>query len=251
MIDQAYSSSWGDDALDLLGDLSFQDGRFDEALALYRQIVPDRRSRGAGLVYPDPIVDLARVAAKKLLCRAALPDDPPGPADLAAFRKAYPGAERRTRGPRRAVSRRPLADGAEADHLAPPAQPDGRWPTFAGAPMRTQVVRGPGRRRLVPVAGGTGAGRAGRTMPRGDRRGMGFTIPQPPPTVAGVSSDRARRSGHRVRREPDPRLQPQRPPRQGSRRRRASSEAWEWHDEEQAVRPQAEPVAGRASPGSR
>ena len=60
IVEQDYCSSWGDDALDLLGDLAFQDGRFDEALALYRQLVldgdaPDR----SGLVYPDPSVDIA------------------------------------------------------------------------------------------------------------------------------------------------------------------------------------------------
>ena len=42
IVEQAFCSSWGDDALDLLGDLAFQDGRFDEAIAVYRQLVPDR-----------------------------------------------------------------------------------------------------------------------------------------------------------------------------------------------------------------
>ena len=57
MLEHAYCSSWGDDALELLGDLAFQDGRFDEALSLYRQLVPDREADRAGLVYPDPSVD--------------------------------------------------------------------------------------------------------------------------------------------------------------------------------------------------
>ena len=140
--DQAFNSSWGDDALDLLGDLSFQDGRFEEALATYRQILPDRPGAGGVLVYPDPDVDLARVAAKKLLCRSALLDNPPGPADLAAFDKAYPGAEGALAG-REGPYLKTLAAALKADHLAPPAQPDGRWPTFAGAPTRTRVVPGP------------------------------------------------------------------------------------------------------------
>ena len=42
VVDQAFCSSWGDDALELLGDLAFQDGRFGEALAMYRRLVPDR-----------------------------------------------------------------------------------------------------------------------------------------------------------------------------------------------------------------
>src|SRR5262249_34991116 len=35
VIEQAFCCSWGDDAIDLLGDLAFQDGRFGEALGLY------------------------------------------------------------------------------------------------------------------------------------------------------------------------------------------------------------------------
>src|SRR6516165_10540873 len=66
VIEQAFCSSWGDDAIDLLGDLAFQDGRFEEALATYRQLVPDRANVVSGPIHPDPSVDLARVAAKKL-----------------------------------------------------------------------------------------------------------------------------------------------------------------------------------------
>ncbi len=142
VIDQAFGSSWGDNALDLLGDLSFQDGRFDEALALYRQILPDRPGEGAELVYPDPDVDLARVAAKKLLCRAALPENPPGPNDLPAFAKKYPGAKGSLAG-RDGPYLQTLELALKADHLAPPAEHDGRWPTFAGSPTRTRVVPGP------------------------------------------------------------------------------------------------------------
>jgi hypothetical protein len=87
VVDQAFCSSWGDDALDLLGDLAFQDGRFDEALATYRQLVPDHPQDQLGLIHPDPSVDRARVAAKKLLCRAALGQDPPGAADLVVTRR--------------------------------------------------------------------------------------------------------------------------------------------------------------------
>ena len=65
VVDLAFCSSWGDDALELLGDLAFQDGRFGEALAMYRKLVPDRPDDTFSLVHPDPSVDLAKVAAKK------------------------------------------------------------------------------------------------------------------------------------------------------------------------------------------
>src|SRR5205085_7932162 len=42
VVDQAFCSSWGDEALELLGDLAFQDGRFGEALSMYGRLVADR-----------------------------------------------------------------------------------------------------------------------------------------------------------------------------------------------------------------
>ncbi|HWE36355.1 MAG TPA: PQQ-binding-like beta-propeller repeat protein [Isosphaeraceae bacterium] len=141
VIDQAFCSSWGDDALELLGDLSFQDGRFAEALGYYRQILPDRPGEALGLVHPDPDVVLARVAAKALLCRAANGVEPPSPGDLAAFKKAYPDAKAKLVG-REGMLSKLVADAIAEDHLAPPAQLDARWPTFAGAPSRSRVAPG-------------------------------------------------------------------------------------------------------------
>ena len=45
VVDQAFCSSWGDDALELLGDLAFQDGRFGEALAMYGRLVAGSAGR--------------------------------------------------------------------------------------------------------------------------------------------------------------------------------------------------------------
>ena len=141
VVEQAFCSSWGDDALDLLGDLAFQDGRFAEALTAYRQIVPDRAGEPLGLVHPDPDVDLARVAAKKLLCRAALGDSPPTKADLDAFAAAYPQAKGRLAG-RDGTLLKDVSEAISSDHLAAPVQLDGRWPTFAGSPSRSKVAPG-------------------------------------------------------------------------------------------------------------
>ncbi len=141
VVDQAFCSSWGDDALDLLGDLSFQDGRFGEALAAYGQLVPDRADDPFSLVHPDPSVDLARVAAKKWFCLAAS-DHPPSRGDLDLLARQYPGAAGNLAG-RKGSYATILADSIAADHLAMPGQPDGRWPTFAGSLRRTRIVPGP------------------------------------------------------------------------------------------------------------
>lgn len=138
VIAEAFCSSWGDDALDLLGDLAFQDGRFAEALAAYDQLAPDRSGGPRTLAYPDPSVDLARVLAKKLLCRAAIGNHPPTEAELAELGKSSP--EPSSFAGRKAPLARVVAEAIRDDHLTLPPQADGRWPTFAGSPSRDRVA---------------------------------------------------------------------------------------------------------------
>ena len=94
------------------------------------------------LVHPDPSVDLARVAAKKLLCRAAAGENPPGKEELDEFARLYPAAAGALAG-RKGTYAEILAESLASDHLAPPSQPDSRWPTFAGSLTRSKVVAGP------------------------------------------------------------------------------------------------------------
>ncbi len=142
VVNEMFCSSVGDEASDLLGDLHFRDGRFAEALAAYRRLVPDGPTGPSSLVYPDPDVDLARVAAKKLLCLAALGDGAIASSDLKAFRETYPDAKGRLAG-RSGSLAEVVQEASQADHLAMPESIDGRWPTFAGSPSRTRVVPNP------------------------------------------------------------------------------------------------------------
>ncbi len=142
VVDQAFCSSWGDRALELLGDLAFQDGRFGEALAAYGKVVADNPDDKFALVHPDPTVELARVAAKKLLCRTALGESPPGPAELKEFRTRYPGAAGSLAG-RNGTYADILAEALGADRLGPAQQTDNCWPTFGGSFRRTKLVPGP------------------------------------------------------------------------------------------------------------
>jgi outer membrane protein assembly factor BamB len=139
---EAFCSSWGDDALDVLGDLAFQEGRFGEALENYRRLLPGRPGEPGPLVHPDADVDRARVAAKAILCRAALGVDRPGRADLEAFAQDYPDAKGPFAG-RNGPLVKCLAEALAADHMDQTLPADGRWPTFAGAPTRTKVLPGP------------------------------------------------------------------------------------------------------------
>src|SRR5262249_43032330 len=70
LVEETFCSRFADQALDLLGDLAFERGDFEEAAHWWRLLVlpaselPDRakddRANGK-LLYPDPTVDVARV----------------------------------------------------------------------------------------------------------------------------------------------------------------------------------------------
>ena len=209
VVDQAFCSSWGDDALELLADLAFQDGRFVEAMAFYDRLVADRPDDPYVFVHPDPSVDLAVVAAKKLLCRAAEGANPPGPADLEEFARRYPGASGFLTGRKGALAKT-LAESLVADHLGPAKEPDSRWPTFAGSFQRSRVIPGPidvGSMQWRVDLEKISLQRFQNEVMRGmaQRAGDGFAR-----APAGVSSDRAGRSGDRLRWLAGAGIQPQR-----------------------------------------
>lgn len=138
VVDTAYCSTWADDALDLLGDWAFREGRFGEALACYQRLVPDPNDTMT-LFHPDVDVDQARVVAKILLCRAAIGESSPTAAEIEGYAKAFPEASGRLAGRNGALAAS-VGQALLEDHLAPPPMPDSRWPTFAGAPSRTRVA---------------------------------------------------------------------------------------------------------------
>ena len=148
VVEEAFCSRSGDQALDLLGDLAFERGRFEEASQWWRLLArPAAEAAGLtppvpGLLFPDPQVDVARVRAKLLLARLyALEGQARGPtleAELRAFRGLHPKAAGRLAG----------RDGNYADTLqavlaahGPPAPPAAEmaWPAFAGSPFRNRV----------------------------------------------------------------------------------------------------------------
>ena len=142
VVDQAFCSSWGDDALELLGDLAFQDGRFDEALAT----VPPARPRPARRpVRPGPSRSLGRPGAGRGQ-EAALPRgrgrQPPSRADLDAFARRFPGRD------------------------GPLAGRKGRYATILAEAL---AARSPGPRRPSPTA----AGRPSPARRRGPRSSPG------------------------------------------------------------------------------
>ncbi|WP_337174771.1 PQQ-binding-like beta-propeller repeat protein [Paludisphaera sp.] len=176
LVDEAFCTSWGDDALELLGDLAFQDGRFAESVSMYRRLVPDGPEGASDFAHPDPSVDMARVEAKKILALAAM-GSPKGDAEAEAFagrRGEAAGALAGRTGPLAQT----LAEALKSDGLAPPPRNDDRWPTFGGSPTRDRVLDEPvdvgsmqWRAPLERIA----AGRPGFAAPRG--MGMGSAVP--------------------------------------------------------------------------
>jgi outer membrane protein assembly factor BamB/tetratricopeptide (TPR) repeat protein len=142
VIGEYLASSWADQAVDHLGDLCFRRGEFAEALRAYRLLLPapsgPQVAAALPLACPTPDVDLARVAAKILLCRAAL-GDVPTPAEIEAFRNAHPNAQGKLAG-RSGPLHEILAQALDDDRLSLPQVREPRWPTFAGAPDRNGVA---------------------------------------------------------------------------------------------------------------
>ncbi len=75
LVEEAFCTRAAEKAIDRLGDLAFERGRFDEAEEWWRLLTPlpdpsrDNTTRGSALVYPDPSLDPARLQAKQLLAR--------------------------------------------------------------------------------------------------------------------------------------------------------------------------------------
>lgn len=135
--EESFCSSFGDDAWEAVGDLAYQDGRFDEAVAAYRHLVPDDPQAKGAFAHPDPSVDLPRVAAKKLLCRAALGED--YAEELGAFAARFGNPKGKFAG-REGPLAEILSAAIKEDGWGAGATPEPRWPTFAGSPSRTLVA---------------------------------------------------------------------------------------------------------------
>jgi outer membrane protein assembly factor BamB len=102
LVAEAFCSRYADRALDLLGDLAFERGRFEEADSWWSMLAPPAsRATAPGaenkpdsnLVYPDPQVDLAKVQAKQLLCRLFAGHCDHWLDDVKVFRKLHENAQ--------------------------------------------------------------------------------------------------------------------------------------------------------------
>jgi outer membrane protein assembly factor BamB len=149
IVDETFCSTVGGQALELLGDLAFEKGDFDEALIWWRMIatpagVPgtteDRAAQAMSLVFPDPAPDLvARVRAKQIVARLFHDDWHGLDEELAAYRKLHgkaTGDLAGQNGPYAATLQKLLAQ-AKKDG---PYSDDSLWTTFGGTPARNLIL---------------------------------------------------------------------------------------------------------------
>ena len=178
LVDEAFCSRSTPPALDRLGDLAFERGRFAEAEAWWRLLAPLSSDRDDTLAYPGPPAALAeRVRAKQLLARL-FAGQTGFENDLARFRKDHPKAEGELAG--RKGKYADILEAVAKQRHAPSRAGD--WPTFAGAPARDRVL--PAGPRLLDRL--SRLGRAGPAW-RFDLQKRG---PQDePPVVVPRSSD--------------------------------------------------------------
>ncbi len=140
VVDEAFCSRSGEKALDLLGDLAFERGRFAEAEGWWRMLSPLEPGQGgeaAELTYPGA-QGAARVQAKQLLARLFRGDPRFQPA-LAAFRARQGKAAGALAGKKGPYAEILSALAAERKKAARPAP---GWTTFGGDPERGLVVPG-------------------------------------------------------------------------------------------------------------
>jgi outer membrane protein assembly factor BamB len=173
LVEEAFCSRDGDRALDLLGDLAFEQGATTEAEYWWRMLalpadelvgraerpavggqdppalVPDPRSQTP--VFPDPQVDVARVRAKQIIARLVRGDLQGIGSAVAAYQKLHGGAKGELAGKKGLYARllqelasRPAGLRAARDELP--------WSTFSGSPSREWVPPRAPRQVLFEIA---------------------------------------------------------------------------------------------------
>jgi hypothetical protein len=154
IVDQAFASSFGDEALMALGEIALESGDFARARWNWERIIPVHNPRvGAAVAlppqrntlpqawpsYPDTKLDLAAVRARLVLVSILEGATARARGELAAHRKLHPDAQGRLGGhDGRYVQ---LLESLLAESVSwPAASADADWPTFAGNPQRNKAA---------------------------------------------------------------------------------------------------------------
>ncbi len=142
VIDKAFASSWGDEALLALGEMALERGDYTAARSYWEEIIPVSQP-GDGprtwLSVPNTEVDLAAVRARLVLASILEGSAARARDELAQMAKLHPAARGRLGGEERNYVEALTALLAESSQWPKPPEAPG-WPTFAGSPDRNRVV---------------------------------------------------------------------------------------------------------------
>ena len=148
IVDRAFASRYGDNALMGLGEMALEAGDFAAARWYWERILPSAPPAGTPRVwpgYPDTDLDLAAVRARLVLVSILEAKQGIAPAsrrakeELAAFIRLHPDATGRLGG--RQGNYAELLVALLADSAAwPPLASQTNWGTFAGNPQRNRIA---------------------------------------------------------------------------------------------------------------
>jgi outer membrane protein assembly factor BamB len=142
VVEQAFASRYGDDALMALGEIALESGDYTAARWYWERILPVTPPAGTPHTwpgYPDTDVDLATVRARLVLASILEGATDRAKSESAAFARLHPDARGRLGGHEGVYAQRLKKLLAESTSW--PALPsDPNWPTFAGNPQRNQIA---------------------------------------------------------------------------------------------------------------
>ncbi len=139
LVDDLFCSTYGDQALDLLGDLAFERGHFEEARHWWGQLTPLHSQGPPTLEFPNPELDLVRFEAKQILALIFQGRLNEARSAIARFEERHPRAAGHLAG-QTGVYARTLAktlDAFKKEQIANNAEP---WTTFGGDATRNRVL---------------------------------------------------------------------------------------------------------------
>lgn len=148
IVDQAFVSSWGDDALLALGELALERGDSDSARSYWRMILPAEERVSAGgppettatsLTYPDTDIGGADVNARLVLTSILAGDASRAESELADFKRRH-GAAKGVLAGRKTVLAQWLESMLTERQSWPAEDPSPNWTTFAGSMERDRVA---------------------------------------------------------------------------------------------------------------
>lgn len=144
IVNEAFCSAVGDEALDTLGDLAFEEGEFHEALQWWMLLTlppsqlldakgDERKPEPGRLLFPQPKVDLARVRAKIVLAYLFDGNEHQAKAEFAEFERRHDDASGHLAGEKGNYAKTLKK---WIDKGSPNFDRDLSWPTFAGNAAR-------------------------------------------------------------------------------------------------------------------